>query len=110
MNKSRWRYRLKETLSAANITQAELAKELGITQGAVSSILNGNTDPKLETFYAICTALSLSADWVLFGEVNIQPSKKLSKKALNLALRWQQLPLNYRSDIERAVEVLSIEK
>lgn len=110
MNKYRWQDRVKERMSEANITQAELAKELGITQGAVSSIINGNTDPKLETFCALCQALSLSSDWLLFGDIKLMTNENISKNAVKLALAWQRLPLNYKRDIERAISILSLEK
>jgi|GEM_PF-5616526 len=108
MKDYQWQDRVKERMIEIGVTQSELANQLGITQGAVSSILNGNTDPKLETFCAMCQALSLSADWLLFDELKPKSSDNISKSAYKVALAWQRLPHNYKRDIERAIDILTL--
>lgn len=51
--------RIKELLREKNITQGELAKRMGITNGAVSQILNDKYAPKLDTLQRIADALEV---------------------------------------------------
>jgi DNA-binding XRE family transcriptional regulator len=46
----------------ADLTQEELAKRIGSTKLYISRIENGETDPKLNTFFRIASALGLSVD------------------------------------------------
>lgn len=52
--------RLREARKKAGLTQAELAKRAGITQGAISGFEQGTTRPNLETLAAVSVALGIT--------------------------------------------------
>ena len=51
--------RIKELLKEKGVTQKELAKRMGISDGAVSQILGGQYSPKLDTLQRIAQALEV---------------------------------------------------
>ena len=46
-------------------TQVEIAKALNITQQCVNDYKTGKSFPSLETLYALCRYLDVSADYLL---------------------------------------------
>ena len=66
---------------AANLSQDKLAAELHITRQAVSKWESGHSTPDLETFAALCQALNVTPDQLLFDYNRTQtkhqpPAKK----------------------------------
>lgn len=51
--------RIKEILKEKGITGTELAKQLGVTQGAFSQYISSNGNPSLKTLQKIATALNV---------------------------------------------------
>ena len=51
--------RIKEILKEKGITGTELAKQLGVTQGAFSQYISANGNPSLKTLQKIATALNV---------------------------------------------------
>ncbi len=60
---------LKAARRAANMTQVELAKVIGVSVTAISLFENGKLDPTIKTLIALCVALNASADSLLNGDV-----------------------------------------
>lgn len=60
--------RLQSILVILNMTQAEFAKSLGITQAAISRQLNGNRKIDNPTILAIQAIHGISSDWLITGE------------------------------------------
>ena len=56
---------LTEALKERNITQAELAQKIGVTQSMVSHYTSGRKMPALDTFSRICEVLDLDANEIL---------------------------------------------
>lgn len=102
-----WRSRARERMRSLRLNRDDLAKILGITGGAVGHYLSGRSQPSVETFMKICMALDVSADWLLFGRANAQPSAQVSKSALRVASAWEKLPKDRQRDIEGALRVFS---
>ena len=50
-----------------NLKQADLAKELNITQAAVSKIINGTQYLDFDLAIRACKALEISLDWLAYG-------------------------------------------
>lgn len=71
--------KIRELRLRKNITQFELANELGLTQGIVSSWENGRNKPTLNTAQKLANVLSCSLD-ELFGEVDPQENHESEKK------------------------------
>ncbi|KAA6343468.1 hypothetical protein EZS27_008834 [termite gut metagenome] len=59
--------RIKELLKVKNITTSLLSKNVGITRANMSNIVNGKTNPSLETLEKIASALGVEI-WELFTE------------------------------------------
>ena len=56
---------IKEMRKKRNLTQGDLAVQLGITQGAVSQWESGLTNPTLETLVKIAEVLNCTVDELL---------------------------------------------
>lgn len=57
--------RLCEALKKCEITQTELAKQLGITQSSISHYIKGDIMPSLDTFANLCEVLKLDPAYIL---------------------------------------------
>jgi transcriptional regulator with XRE-family HTH domain len=58
--------RLAKAMGDARITQAVLAKRLGVTQPTVSRWLSGSM-PQMKVSIALCSALGVQHEWLIFG-------------------------------------------
>ncbi len=57
--------KLKTALFYHNMTQAELAQKIGVTEASMCHYCKSERDPKSETVVKICHTLNISADWLL---------------------------------------------
>ena len=57
--------RLKQSLKDSGISQVELAKKTGLSQGIVNNYCTGRREPSLDALFLICKALDESADYLL---------------------------------------------
>lgn len=53
---------IQQLMKSANVTQKELAVSLGISQAAISQILNPKGDPRLSTLRKISRELNISLE------------------------------------------------
>lgn len=60
--------RIEEYLAVKRYKVKELAKIIGISQGSLSDIKNGNTEPRADTLEKIVRNTDISAHWLLTGE------------------------------------------
>lgn len=63
-----WRSRFKDYLADNQLSQSELARRIGVTQGAVGHWLSGRREINLTDFIALCKASGANAQFILFGE------------------------------------------
>jgi len=61
--------RMREVRKQKDIKLVQITKETGISNGNLSMIETGKVEPKLSTIKGICKALSISADYLIFGKV-----------------------------------------
>lgn len=59
------RQRLAEAIRQSGMTQAEIAKRVGIKHQQISCYLKGQKMPALDTFANLCKVLDVSADDIL---------------------------------------------
>jgi transcriptional regulator with XRE-family HTH domain len=59
--------RLAAALKLRNFKQADLAKKLGITQAAISKIINGSQYLDFDLAVKACEALEISLEWLAYG-------------------------------------------
>lgn len=65
--------RLKQARVAANLTQSDLAERIGMHSLSVSRWEVGGSEPTSKVLKIICEALSINADFLLFGTRLSQP-------------------------------------
>ena len=64
--------RLKQFLSAENITQAQLADNLNVVRASVSHILSGRNNPGYDFIKALMEKYpKLNIEWLFFGKGKI---------------------------------------
>lgn len=56
--------RIREARKSAKLTQAELAKQVGVTQGAVTQWETGRIAPKLQTMLTLARTLGVSVEYL----------------------------------------------
>lgn len=56
------------------LTQRRVAKEVGITEGALRSLEHGDSAPRHETLEKLCGVLCTSADYLMFGVEETSPT------------------------------------
>ena len=59
--------RLAGAIKLRNLKQADLSKKLGITQTAISKIINGNQYLDFDLAVKACEVLEISLDWLAYG-------------------------------------------
>lgn len=57
--------RLREAIRQSGLTQAEIARRLGVTSNTVNKYMKANKFPSLETFANLCEILDVSSDDIL---------------------------------------------
>jgi transcriptional regulator with XRE-family HTH domain len=50
---------------SVTMARTHLAVEVGVTVNAITHIEKGRSDPRASTLYGLCTALGVSADYLL---------------------------------------------
>ena len=68
MEVSTFSERLKFARAVAGLYQADLAKQVGITQGAIAQWEKGARTPRLHYYRKLATALKCSLGWLYNGE------------------------------------------
>jgi len=64
-----WQTRLKAHMRATGITQDDIAKRLGMTQGGVGHWFTSRNEIKLSQFLRLCRAAGAVPQQILFGAV-----------------------------------------
>jgi len=65
-----YRERLGAAIRLRNIKQADFAGEVGITQSAISKIINGTQSLDFDLAGKACEILEISLDWLAYGIEN----------------------------------------
>ena len=60
--------RIRQAREQADISQAELARRIGISKNAMNAIEAGDTDPRASRIEAIAQELGVSTDALLLGQ------------------------------------------
>lgn len=67
--------RIKNLRKERKITQGDLAKSVGITQGFVSDLERGKTTPGSDVLLSISRFFMVDVQWLLTGEGEMRPKK-----------------------------------
>lgn len=65
MNPDYFGVNLRKCLKALDMTQTEFAQRTGLTQAAVSQILDGKREPSLQTICKILEVLPTNFEWLV---------------------------------------------
>lgn len=99
------RLRIQEGLNKANMKQADLVRETGISKGTISGYLSGRYTPKQKNIYKIAQALNVEIGWLMgFDEhQRIQERTYYYEKCKYILNDLSD------SDIKKAYRVLALE-
>ena len=75
--------RLRARARALGLTDAEVARRLGLAQSRYANYVNGNREPDLATFARICRALATTPDEILgFGAESAEAERRRALAAI----------------------------
>lgn len=57
--------RLRESIKQSNLTQKEIAKQIGVSFQTVSKYMREDIFPALDTFAKLCNVLDVKSDYIL---------------------------------------------
>jgi transcriptional regulator with XRE-family HTH domain len=66
-------------LRGFDMTQAEFARRVGVTQGHLSRLERGEKEPGAGVLLAISQEFRKSVDWLLTGKTHVEPKKRMAK-------------------------------
>lgn len=109
LNMSTLADRITKALKHSGKTAANLAKELGITESAVSHWGNGNTKKiASDKLFAVARALNVNPEWLATGEGVMQRNRgagaSLSREGEMLLEQYEQLPEARRRAVRAVVD------
>ena len=90
--------RIKQARKAKGYTQERLAEKVDMTTKNLSALENGATGMSISSLIAICDALEVSSDYILFGD---DAKQKQDTASILLA----KLPEQKRIQAEKLLEV-----
>ena len=65
MNLQDIQLRLREVIKQSNLTQKEIAKQIGVSFQTVSKYMREDIFPALDTFAKLCKLLDVKSDYIL---------------------------------------------
>jgi len=83
--------RIKTLRKMMNITQADLAKLIGVKQTNVSEWENGNQFPALDNLHKLCKHLNTNPSYLLGYSTDPTMQANLDVDATDIAIRWSRL-------------------
>lgn len=91
--------RLRDAITAAEITQEQLGDEVGRSKGAVTQWVQDKTEPDLQTLAKICERLKVSADYLVRGV----ESQYMDAQTAQIAARVQALSEPNREGLHKLI-------
>lgn len=87
---------IKKLRKAHGLTQVELSKKLGVTQGNLSAWETGRWQPDMDSLRKLCEILDCSADYLLGRDVPpaTETEKRVSGIYLSLAKELEDMELS----------------
>lgn len=92
--------RLRELMLNHDLTVAQLAEIGGISKSAMEKYLAGPSSPRAVTLANICTALSVSPSWLMFGVSENDEVAEMSAFTTSVLAASAELLLTIKSDQE----------
>jgi transcriptional regulator with XRE-family HTH domain len=89
--------RLREVMDSSKTTQAELAKQTGVSRQAISKYMDGSNSPNAETLFKICSYFKMPSDYFI-GLTN--------SKSVDFNLQFIQDKIGYSIEAINNLETL----
>lgn len=93
---------IKKARKKKGLTQAELAKQIGVSQGSLSAWETDRWQPDVESLKKLCEVLNCSADYLLVQQT-VTLSKSVDNIYFHLAKEMEEMQLP-ESDIQKILE------
>jgi len=77
--------RIRQARERADISQAELARRIGISKNAMNTIEGGQSDPRVSRIVAIARVLGVSTDTLLDMQEKPPATRQRTRKAAPVA-------------------------
>jgi len=71
-------------LRGFDMTQTEVARRIGVTQGHLSSLERGDKEAGAAVLLAISREFGKSVDWLLTGKTQVEPKRRAAKNPADL--------------------------
>ncbi len=105
MNLAQMGLRIKNSRQNKHLTQEEFSEKIGVSPHYIYEIERGSKAMSIHTFYNVATALSVSADFLLFGQES--PIQNDSFQASDeLLLLLEQISPQKRESINNIIHAL----
>lgn len=101
-----FKQRLKEFRKEYNMTQQDLASQLGIVRTAIANYETGRTSPDSETLSLIASIFHTSTDYLLGRTDNKKPIEKSSDN--NGSINADDLSPESQEDLKKYIELLKL--
>lgn len=99
--------KLKQRREALNLTQAELAKIIGVTQAAITNYETEVSHPKEQVLYKLFEALDCDANYLFSDVLNIKTPHPLTKDEEKLLKAFHQLNDTGKAEAVSRIEELT---
>jgi transcriptional regulator with XRE-family HTH domain len=99
--------RLKELRRHKNLSQTELGKLVGIHYNHIGRYERGNSMPSTDALKRLAEALGITADFLLYGEINEAAKAKMDdKELLQLFKEVEKLPEEDKNVARKVLEAI----
>lgn len=106
--------RIRDLRKGKNMSQAELAKEIGVSSGNVGDWERGRAKPGADALISLMNFFKVSADYLLTGkpdpdcckkDIEHNDSNKLSEEENDMIAKYRQLDYEDKEDIKGLIEL-----
>lgn len=105
MNLAQMGQRIKNSRQNKRLTQEEFSEKIGVSPHYIYEIERGSKAMSIHTFYNVATALSVSADFLLYGDESPFQDKS-SQNSDELFLLLEQISPQKRESINNIILAL----
>lgn len=102
--------KIKEAMFTADVTQEELAKRLGVTQGVITHWVTGRKIPTIESLQRIAEALELPLEYFIKQEEKDKPLKMATSEIMLIPILGTSSATNEKFILEEKEGFLPITK
>lgn len=99
--------RIKEARENKGLTQAQLAKVIGVTPSSITNYENGTSHPKEKILYDLMNALAVDANFLFQDEIPIKDEDTLTQHEMHHIKKYRSLSENDKKAVDDLIDTLS---